>query len=210
MGILGGILRQARKPSGWLGRIMARGMNRAHGALTDWGLKHVEIAANFTILDVGCGGGGAIRKLACRASEGKVWGIDYSPVSVRTARGANRKLVETGKVDVRVGIVSSLPFPENTFDLVTAIETHYFWPELTNDLKEVLRVLKHGATFLVVGEAYKGSKNYDRDQKWAKVIGMTLHSVEEFGGVLRYAGFSDVKVDENYQEGWICGVCRKP
>lgn len=78
------------------------------------------------------------------------------------------------------------------------------------DMKEVSRVLKHGATFLIVGEAYKGSKNDERDQKLALSTSMTLHTVEEFGEVLREAGFFDVKVDDNYQKGWICGVCRKP
>lgn len=139
-----------------------------------------------------------------------MYGIDYSPVSAKAARKVNRKLIEARRVDIREGSVSSLPFPENAFDLVTAIQTHYFWPDLVGDMKEVFRVLKREGTFLVVGGAYNGSRNDARDQNWAKVIGMTLHTVEEFGEVLREAGFFDVKMDENYQEGWICGVCTKP
>jgi SAM-dependent methyltransferase len=210
VGVLDGIMGQVRKPSGFLGQIVARGMNHAHDALTNWGLRHVEIATNFTILDIGCGGGRTIKKLATIASVGKVYGIDYSQASVTVARKVNRKLVEAGRVEIREGAVSSLPFPDGTFDLATAIESHYFWPNLIDDMKEVSRVLKHRATFLIVGEAYKGSKNDQRDQKLALSTSMTLHTIEEFGEVMREAGFSDVKVDENYQEGWICGVCRKP
>lgn len=75
------------------------------------GLEHVEIAANFTILDIGCGGRGMIRKLATIASVGKVYGIDYSQASVTVARKVNRKHVEAGRVEIREGTVSSLPFP---------------------------------------------------------------------------------------------------
>jgi SAM-dependent methyltransferase len=71
--------------------------------------------------------------------------------------------VEAGRVEIREGAVSSLPFPDDAFDLATAIESHYFWPDLIGDMKEVFRVLKHGATFLIVGEAYKGSKIDARD-----------------------------------------------
>ena len=205
-----GVIRQLRKPSGILGQIVARKLNHAHDALTSWGLEHVEIATNSKILDIGCGGGATIRKLATIASVGKVYGIDYSQASVKVARNVNRKLVEAGRVEIRKGIVSSLPFPANTFDLVTAIETHYFWPDLIGDMKEVLRVLKHAATFLVVAEVYIGSKTYERFRKEVLINHMTLHTIEEFGGALREAGFIDVKVYENYQEGWMCGVCKKP
>jgi SAM-dependent methyltransferase len=210
VGLLDGFMRQVRKPSGSLGRIIARGMNRTHGDRANWSLEYVEIAANFTILDIGCGGGSTLKKLANIASEGKVYGIDYSPVSVKVARKLNRKLVEVGRVEIIEGNVSTLPFPDNTFDFVTAIETHYYWPDLVVNMKEVSRVLKHGAIFLIVGGEYKGSNRDERDQKWAHIIGMTLHTVREFEEVLREVGFSDVKMNENYQEGWICGVCRKP
>lgn len=83
-------------------------------------------------------------------------------------------------------------------------------PNLIENMKEVSRVLKHGATFLVVGGEYKGSKRNERNQKWDLIIGMNLHTVEEFEEVLREGGFSDVTVHENYREGWICGVCGKP
>jgi hypothetical protein len=36
--------------------------------------------------------------------------------------------------------VSQQSFSENTFDLVTAVETHFWWPDLSNDIGEVLRV----------------------------------------------------------------------
>lgn len=209
MGLLDKVLRQVRKPTGLLGQMMAHGMNRTHNARTDWGLQHVKVETDYTILDIGCGGGRTINKLINLAPEGKVYGIDYSPDSVKVAKTVNKKPIEQGRVDIQEGSVSSLPFPDNKFDLVTAIETHYYWPNLTSDLKEVLRVLKPGGLLLIVGGEYRGSKDDERDQKWAETIGMTLHTVKEFGQVLRNTGFSDVEMHENYDEGWFCGVGKK-
>lgn len=53
-------------------------MNISHSKMTSWGLSHISIGKHDTILDVGCGGGGTVRKLASTAEEGKIYGIDYS------------------------------------------------------------------------------------------------------------------------------------
>jgi hypothetical protein len=58
---------QVRKPDRFIGRLFAMLMNRSHSKLTNWGLSHVRIAKAFHILDVGCGGGRTIEKLAAVA-----------------------------------------------------------------------------------------------------------------------------------------------
>jgi GNAT superfamily N-acetyltransferase len=63
-------LLHARKPDKWFGRIFAQAMNRGHERLSDWGLRHITIESWFTILDVGCGGGRMIEKLAAKAVNG--------------------------------------------------------------------------------------------------------------------------------------------
>jgi SAM-dependent methyltransferase len=55
--------------------------------------------------------------------------------------------------------VSRPPFPDDKFDLVTAIETQYYWPSLQCDMKEILCVLKPGGPLMVVAESYKGGRN---------------------------------------------------
>jgi len=61
---------QCKKPRGWLGRLILWNMNSRHSSVTDWGLAHVSIGPDDTILDVGCGGGRTLNKLAERATEG--------------------------------------------------------------------------------------------------------------------------------------------
>ena len=154
------VLNQARKPSRFLGRLFLTTMNRSHSNLTDWGLKHVLIEKHFNILDVGCGGGRTIQKLAGAATDGELYGVDYAVGSVSASRAKNAEMIKRGHVNIQQASVSQLPFPDDKFDLVTAIETQYYWPDLINDMKEILRVLKPGGKLLVIAESYKGGK-YD-------------------------------------------------
>ena len=199
---------QVRKPSGRMGRAVVTRMNFSHAALTDWGLEHVRIEPSFTILDVGCGGGRTIREMAARATAGRVLGVDYSEASVEASREANRDAVADGRVEVQQGSVSRLPFADAMFDLVTAVETHYYWPDLPNDAREILRVLKPGGTLLVIAEAYIGRYG------WLFQLAMLpmrakLMSADEHRAWLETAGFTGVEVSEKRGHGWICVTGRR-
>lgn len=210
MSALAKLIKQCRKPSGLFGELVAIGMNTGHHKLTKWGLEHVSIEEDHVILDVGCGGGKTVHTLAGVAKKGRVYGIDYSEKSVSVSKRLNASLITAGRVEIRQGTVSNLPFPDNMFDLITAIETHYFWPDLSNDMMEVLRVLKPGGRLLITGESYMGSKYDERNKNWAKLGNMTNHTIDEFKELFISAGYSDVHVFEEYEQGWICGLGSKP
>jgi len=207
------VLDQCRKPSGWFGKFILWEMNRYHSKLTDWGLSHVTINMTDNILDVGCGGGRTISKLAAMASEGKVFGIDYSEDSVAAARRTNARWIDIGRVEIEQRSVSQLPFADDSFDLVTAIETHLFWPDLPNDFRKIFRVLKPGGTLLIVAEIYRGGKHLEgvRKKIFEKHLAanMNLLTPDEHRGLFTNAGFSDVQVLEELNKGWICAVGRK-
>ena len=80
------LLGQCHCPMGAKGKTVAALMNKNHDLLSTWGLKHVQIEPNFYILDVGCGGGRTISKLADQAVKGRVFGIDYSKDMVAYSR----------------------------------------------------------------------------------------------------------------------------
>lgn len=204
------VLLQVRKPDKWFGRIFARLMNQGHGSMTDWGLRHVTIDSEFKVLDIGCGGGATIQKLAAIAEHGVVYGVDYAEGSIAVSREFNRRLIEAGRVVIQRASVSQLPFPNNTFDLITAIETQYYWPDLAGDMREVLRVLKPGGKLVVIAEMYKGGK-YD----WLKWPVMWLlrssHlSVGDHRELLTSTGYVDVEIFEERSKGWICAMAAKP
>ena len=204
------IMTQWRNPTGWLGRLLLRGMNITHSGLTNWGLTHVAIRKCDAILDVGCGGGRTVQKLAGIAASGRVYGIDSSEASVIVSRRTNKQFIETGLVEIRHGSVSSLPFPDSEFDLVTAVNTHCHWPDLVAGMKEVLRVLRPGGTLMILAGAYKGGRHSALNERFVQLINVACQSRDELGGLLAAAGYSGVQVFEEVRRGWICGVGRKP
>ncbi len=83
-------LSQCKKPSGTLGKQIVEEMNRHHIQLTQWGLGKVPITETSTILDIGCGGGGTVARLASIAKKGRVIGIDYSLDCVNWSQEYNK------------------------------------------------------------------------------------------------------------------------
>jgi ubiquinone/menaquinone biosynthesis C-methylase UbiE len=203
------LVRQCRKPLWLPGRLVAMAMNVSHRRLSAWGLRHVDIAKQSAILDVGCGGGQMIERLAAMASEGKVYGIDYSSASVATARRKTAALIETGRVEVRLGSVSALPFNADTFDVVTAMETHYYWPDLLADFREVKRVLRPGGTFAIVAETHRGRRMDWLYRPAMRLLRATYLSAEEHRDLLTQAGYVNVETFEERRTGWLCAVGRK-
>lgn len=201
---------QCRKPRWWLGRLFLWNMNVRHSHLTDWGLGQVPLANDFRILDIGCGGGRTIEKLAAVASAGKVFGIDYSAASVAAARNTNARWLEAGRVAIQQGSVSHLPFPDGSFDVATAVETHYYWPDLEADLREVLRVLKPGGRLVIIAETYKGRRFDFLYRPAMMLLRANYLSVDEHRQLLAAAGFSEVAVLEERGKGWLCAVGRRP
>ncbi len=204
------LMGQCRRPSGLLGEYIARRMNRSHYELTGWGLSHVSVAGDARILDIGCGGGRTAARLAGLAPNGHVEGIDASPKSVAMSRRHNRRAIAAGRMTIRQASVSALPFPDGHFDLATAVETHYFWPDLPADLAEVRRVLRPGGHLLLIAEIYKCAKFEARNQRWLALTPMTYLAPDEFRDLFRTAGFEPVAVHEEAEHGWICCVGQNP
>jgi SAM-dependent methyltransferase len=204
------LVRQVRKPSRWIGRPFAWMMNRSHSDLTDWGLQHAQIDKNFTLLDIGCGGGRTIQKLAAIATEGKVYGVDYASGSVAASRNKNAVAISDGRVEIKQGSVSQLPFTNSLFDVATAIETQYYWPDLPNDMREILRVLKPGGTLLIIAETYKGGAGSGVTAPIMKFLGSSSLSAEDQRDLFTKAGYTDVQIFEEKRKGWICARGTKP
>ena len=183
MGLVKSFFSQCARPEGFLGRVMLRFMNFGHAPLTNWGLSLVEIHDGWTMLDIGCGGGATLKRLLKRSKGAQVYGIDISEESVAKARKVNAEVLDR-QVFVTQGSAEKLPYEDNKFDLVTAVETVYFWPDLPNCLKEVRRVVKPGGRFAIMVEVL------ERDSVWTDVVdGMTAYSPEQLKEMLEGAGF---------------------
>ena len=140
---------QARKPTGWFGRLAAPLVfSHENSKVENFGLELIDPQPGDHILEIGFGHGRLLSKLAKHTTEGKVCGIDISRQMVSAAASRNREWIENGKVELQKASIADIPYPDNRFEKVFTCNTIYFWPDPSNDLREVKRVLNAGGRFL--------------------------------------------------------------
>ena len=207
MGLYKSFVSQTRKPEGFLGKIMLKGMNSGHAELADWGMTHLLSIAPKKVVDLGCGAGRNAGELMKRYPEACITAIDYSPLSVEKAAAYNQKMIDAGRCEIQQGDVSKLALPEESFDLATAFETIYFWPGLEICFARVAKVLKPGGTFLICNESDGEDKT---SLKFEQIIdGMKCYTAREIDSALKKAGFSDVKAYHHKSKPWVTVVAKK-
>ncbi len=196
------LLSNTRKPEGFLGRLMLRGMNTGHAGLAKWGMSCLKWQLHWTVLDIGCGGGANLAQILRYCPLGKAYGVDLSPESVAFAKKKNRKELEVNCF-VEQGSADSLPHTDGMFDVVTAFETVYFWGDLDRAFTEVARVLKPGGYFLLCNEMCDPT-----DTTWTdRIEGMVIRPAEELVVLLLQTGFTDIS--QNSNKGHLCITARK-
>ena len=94
-GFVSRILQNFRKPEGFFGRMILWGMNTGHASLAQWGMSCLQWQPEWSVLDIGCGGGANLLQILQRCPQGKAYGIDISPESVTFARKKNKKYLGT-------------------------------------------------------------------------------------------------------------------
>ena len=207
MGVLKQFFNQTRKPEGFLGKVMLKGMNPGHAKLADWGMAFLPEISPEAIVDLGCGAGRNAGELLKKYDRAHVTAIDYSPLSVENAAAYNRGMIEAGRCTVQQGDVSDLKLPEGSFDLATAFETVYFWPGLEDCFAQVAKVIRPGGCFLICNES-DGTDAMAK--KYEKIIdGMRCYTAEEIEAALKAAGFSETKSVQHPSKPWIAVLARK-
>lgn len=201
-----GFLQNTCKPEGMQGKIMVNMMNGGHAKLAAWGFTHVKPKAEADVLDVGCGGGANLAVWLDKCKEGKVFGIDYSDISVAKSKQMNKQEIDSGRCQVLLGSAEKLPFRNEMFDYVSAFETIYFWPNIEKCFQQVYNSLKKGGKFIICNEADGLNK---ADEKWEKKIqGMTIYKAEEIRIFLEHNGFKKIEVNQENNH-WLCVVAEK-
>lgn len=194
------------KPIGLRGKLMLALLNSGHGPLSIWGFSYLRVASDASVLDIGCRGGANIKRLLQMSPDGRVMGVDHSKASVHSARRLNQGDIDKKRCDIVQGNVMQLPFSEKRFDLVTACETIYFWPDLGKAFAQVHRVLRSGGTFCICNEFCGRDR---KGERWTSCIdGMVIYRVEQLQAILTVAGFGNIKVHEN-DNGWVCVTAQK-
>jgi ubiquinone/menaquinone biosynthesis C-methylase UbiE len=198
---------QFRKPNGWFGSLVfGRFMNRINRRIINSTLDLLEVRPEHHVLDIGFGGGTSLSRLSKTLTTGVATGVDFSPEMVRQAEARFHRQIAEGRVQVQLGNVSQLPFPDGSFDRVFTVNTIYFWPNAQQGLGEIHRVLKPA------GRAAIAIRSREKMETYAVTkYGFTLFSPDEVASLMRQAGFHDIRVDHRdrdklYDQAIVTGV----
>jgi ubiquinone/menaquinone biosynthesis C-methylase UbiE len=189
---------QVAKPTGFFGKILARGMAWGHRGFYENTAKVLDLQNDDTYLEIGFGAGLFIKKYASHVS--RIAGLDYSEDMVKLASSIDKDLINSGKAEFRYGNVSHIPWGDCEFSVVVGIETFFYWPDPEKSLKEIFRVLVSGGR-LVLEMSY--NKDDGRDHtKQIKKYGLKLYSGKEIEKLLRESGFSEIHIN-HFKSLWI-------
>jgi ubiquinone/menaquinone biosynthesis C-methylase UbiE len=102
----------------------------------------------------------------------------------------NKQKIITKTAKITQGAVQKIPMPNNFFDLVTVVETYYFWNDFQAGTQEIKRVLKPNGILLIISEMLKTGIYEIKYEKIIAPTGVRLIPLEE----IRKALF----------RGWFC------
>ncbi|XP_038977761.1 cycloartenol-C-24-methyltransferase 1-like [Phoenix dactylifera] len=126
----------------WKGESLKESIKRhEHFIALQLGLKR-----GMKVLDVVCGIGGPLREIA-RFSFASITGLCNSEYQITRGKELNQQAGLSESCNMVEGDFMKMPFPDNTFDAIYAIEATCHAPDVLGCYKEIYRALKPGQCF---------------------------------------------------------------
>ena len=182
-----GLVGQFGQPTGFAGWLVGHLMAVKNAALNRAAVEVLDPQPDDRVLEIGFGPGKTIRMISKRLTNGFVAGVDLSGVMVKQAARRNREFVKMGRVELKQGSASSLPYGDGQFGKVCAINAFHHLPEPINALREIRRVLKPGGLVLL------GLRMKHPTRTFLVAPGFTQEEIKQVLELLRTAGFGNIR-----------------
>ncbi len=168
----------------WAQNGRAELMEVEHGKNVLRFLKTISFDNPFTFLDVGCGNGWVVRKMAKEEKCKKAVGIDKSKKMITQSK----KKIESKKEEFLHTDIESMKY-KGKFDFIFSMESLYYADSIETALEKIYKLLKPGGKFFCGTDFYTDNK---ATTKWSKMmkIKMHLHSKKEWRKLFQNAGFT--------------------
>src|SRR5215831_15159154 len=153
-----------RRPSAFWSFVVGWLRPRRNRQLIEWTISVLDLQPTDRVLEIGSGSGLGLQLAATCCTIGLVAGVDSDPAMVRRSRKHNALNMTYGRVFIREGSVSNLPYPDASFDKVFSINSVQTWASQLGDLKEVRRVLKPGGRLFIVRQPLGAKNRHEQDQ----------------------------------------------
>ena len=183
------ISNQFSKPSGLFGRYIEKGMSKRTTIDSEWTISHLNIQPTSRLFEIGFGGGVAAQLASQQASQGFVAGIDHSDTMVQIASKRNAEAIKAKRMELSQGDAGTIPYPDETFDIVYSLHSIYFWKEPIACLKGFHRALKPGGLLAITIQP----KNRWREEQIG-TPGMTFYFGDQIFEMFKSAGFQNVRM----------------
>jgi SAM-dependent methyltransferase len=158
-------------------------------------LKRAAISPSDRVLDIGCGVATTAITVASRFGA-SVTAVDISPVMLERAQTAVRDAGLESRVAVQEGDVLSLPFPDDSFDVVIA-EAVTMFVDRARAARELVRVCRPGTRVLATEFMWRRPPSGAREVFLGQVCpGLKFDTVEDWKHIYSEAGLTDLQVDE--------------
>jgi len=167
----------------WAQNGRAELMEIEHGKNVLKFLKTISFDEPFTFLDVGCGNGWVVRKIAKEKMCRKAIGIDKSKKMITQAK----KKIDSKKEVFFHTDIESMSY-KGKFNFIFSMESLYYADSIEVALDKIYKLLKPGGQFFCGTDFYTDNKATAR---WAGImkIQMHLHSKKEWKGFFKNTGF---------------------
>jgi ubiquinone/menaquinone biosynthesis C-methylase UbiE len=175
---------QFAHPEGLLGRFVGMILALKNRERNAWTISMLDIQPSDQVLEIGFGPGQAIQEVAKLTPNGFVAGIDLSDTMVMQASKRNSAAIRSGRVLLQQGSESPLPFEDNKFNKVFAVNSMQFWSNPIAGLQEVRRVLKPGGRVVITIQPM-----------WAKTEEEVQMVAEKLVFQLKQVGFKQVRLE---------------
>ena len=167
----------------WAQNGRAELMEKEHGKNVSKFLDKISFEKSFSFLDVGCGNGWVVRKIAANPNCTKSIGIDKSKKMITQAnKNKNQSKERYIHTDIESWKYSG------KFDFIFSMESLYYANSIENSLKKIFKLLKPGGYFFCGTDFYTDNKATARWSEMMK-IQMHLHSKKEWKKLFVDAGF---------------------
>ena len=156
-------------------------------------LDRFDVRAGDRVLDVGCGTGVLLEKLAWIEPPAGLFGVDASPDMLEVAR---ERLGSTA--DLTFACAEKLPFPDAHFDIVVSTSAFHFIREPQMALSEMHRVLKPSGKLVITDWCadFFSSRLLDGFFRLASPAYERAYHSNEIQRMIKETGFRQVRVDK--------------